>query len=95
MSVYLIANIKILNNKMYQDYIKLVEPIVKKYKGKYILRSEKVINSNSKFKPDKIVIIKFPNIDLYELCFSSKEYKNIVNLRLESTVSESFVVKNN
>ena len=94
MSIFLIANIKIINNEMYQDYIKHAEPIIIKYQGKYILRSEKIINFNSKFNPDKIVIIEFPNIDLYKSCFSSKEYKSIVNLRLESTESESFIIEN-
>ncbi|MBN1799722.1 MAG: DUF1330 domain-containing protein [Spirochaetales bacterium] len=94
MSIFLIACIKIKNNEMYQDYIRKAEPIIKKYQGKYILRSNKIINSNSKFNPDKIIIIEFPDIDLYKSCFASEEYKNIVYLRLESTESESFIVKN-
>jgi len=94
MSIFLIACIKIKNNEMYQDYIRKAEPIIKKYQGKYILRSKKLINSNSKFNPDKIIIIEFPNNDLYKSCFASEEYKNIVNLRLESTESESFIVEN-
>jgi uncharacterized protein (DUF1330 family) len=93
MSVFLIANIKIHNNDMYQNYIEQAEPIILKYQGKYILRSDKIITFKGSKNPDKIIIIEFPNYELYESCFSSDEYKSIINLRLDSTESESFVVE--
>ena len=95
MSVLLIASLKINDPRIYQEYVKQARPIIKRYGGKYLLVSQKILHSTMASGTDKVIIIEFPNKHKYESCFSSKEYKQIVHLRLESTESKLVVVEGN
>jgi uncharacterized protein (DUF1330 family) len=79
------------NRKPYDEYIEKVKPIVENHGGKYIVRSEKIVYMNDQWKPERLIIIKFPTKEHINNCFSSPEYKKIENLR-KSTVSSNAVI---
>jgi len=94
MAVYMIIEyIKIDNESIYFDYIKKAEPIVKKYKGKYIVRSNKIKSLSENWKPERVVIIKFPSEEDLKKCFGSEEYRSLSSLRTKSTESKAIIVE--
>ncbi|MGN0481807.1 MAG: DUF1330 domain-containing protein [Lachnospiraceae bacterium] len=77
----------------YLEYIKAVKPIVGKYHGRYIVRSEKITALSSNWKPDRVIIIEFDTRQQLEQCFASEEYKKISYLRENSVDSRAIIVE--
>lgn len=42
----------------YLEYIKAVKPIVEKYHGRYVVRSEKITALSPGWRPDRAIIIE-------------------------------------
>jgi len=81
------------NRKQYDEYILKVKPIVESYGGKYIVRSEQITAMWDSRKPDRVNIIQFPSKEQIYKWLSAPEYKEIVNLRLESVKTEAIIVE--
>ncbi|MBU1045251.1 MAG: DUF1330 domain-containing protein [Candidatus Omnitrophica bacterium] len=94
MSVYFLAEItEITDEKMYQEYIKKAKPIVGKFGGKYVLKSDKLIPVTGDWDLEKIILINFESKEKIQECFQSKEYKAIKHLRIDSTESRALIVE--
>lgn len=79
--------------KQYLDYIKAVQPIVDKYHGRYIVRSEKITSLSAEWSPNRVIIIEFDTREQLEQCFSSQEYKQIAVLRENSVDSKAIIIE--
>lgn len=77
----------------YQEYIREVEPIVKRFGGRYIVRSDKVTNLSEDWKPDRVIIIEWDSREQLERCFDSKEYRKIAGKRENSVDSKAIIVE--
>lgn len=77
----------------YDEYIKEVKPIVEKYGGEYLIRSEKVTCLHPQRMPQRVIIIRFPSRDALNQCFSSEEYKAIMNKRISSVDARAIIVE--
>lgn len=77
----------------YLEYIKAVKPIVSKYYGRYIVRSEKITALSSEWSPNRVIIIEFDTREQLEMCFSSQEYKQIAFLRENSVDSKAIIIE--
>ncbi len=95
--VYFIVLVNIKNKsdrKEYDDYIVKVKPIVEKYGGEYIVRSEQITAlSDELWKPGRIIIIKWSDKEQLLNCFNSKEYMRIKNKRENSVESQAIIVE--
>ena len=77
----------------YDDYIEKVKPIVEKYGGEYIARTENVTSLSPLRKPDRVIIIKFPSREKLDACFASEEYKQIMHERIDSVDARALIVE--
>ena len=77
----------------YDDYIEKVKPIVEKYGGEYIARTENVTSLSLLRKPDRVIIIKFPSREKLEGCFASDEYRRIMHDRVENVDARAVIVE--
>jgi len=93
MSVFMIIDIKINDSVMYEKYVEKVKPVLKKYKGDYVVQTNNIISLSGNWNPERIVIIKFPSEFKMRECFGSEEYKSIAGLRINSTQSKTILVK--
>ena len=94
MECYFIITTYIEENKDasdYDEYIKLVMPIVKRYGGEYLVRTNVVENLSTKWNPDRVIIIKFPDRESLNKCFTSKEYIEIKNKRENSVDARAII----
>ena len=91
--VYLIVDITVRDREIYQRYIEQAAPIVLRHGGQYLVRGGTVISLAGGWKPERLVVIEFPDRASLEACFSSPEYRKILPLREQSTVSRAVIVE--
>lgn len=77
----------------YDDYIEKVKPIVEKYGGEYIARTENITSLSPLRKPDRVIIIKFPSREKLDACFASDEYRRIMHDRVENVDARAVIVE--
>ena len=94
MSVFFMAEIEsITDEKLYSEYIEKTTPIIKKYGGEYVLRSQSLNPISGDWKIKRIILIRFASRDNIQECFRSNEYKEIAHLRENSTVSKAILIE--
>lgn len=81
-----------VDNTMYQSYIRKVKPIVEKFGGSYLVRTNEIIALSKAWIPKRLIIIRFPSRESLEQCFSSPEYEAIRSMRELSVDSKAVIV---
>jgi len=74
MSAYIIVEIEIVDPVGYEEYKKLAGASVEKYGGKYIVRGGKTEVLEGDWKPKRIVVLQFDNMERAKAWFNSPEY---------------------
>lgn len=77
----------------YREYIDLVKPIVNKYQGRYLTRSENITALSKEWKPDRVIIIEFDSKEQLNKCFLSEEYTRIAILREKAVNSKAIIAQ--
>ncbi|PNV62397.1 DUF1330 domain-containing protein [Clostridium sp. chh4-2] len=96
MSCYFIATIYTDNPQAqteYLEYIRLVKPIVERHSGTYLVRSEELTALSDAWRPNRIIVIQFPDREHLDRCFQSPEYKEIARKRENSVDSRAVIVE--
>ncbi|MPM84239.1 hypothetical protein SDC9_131310 [bioreactor metagenome] len=94
MGCYFIVSVRIERPErraLYEEYICLVKPLVESFGGEYLVRSENLEYAGGDWRPDRLIVIRFPDRGALDRCFRSPEYEKIKNLRIES-VAASVVI---
>ena len=83
MSVYVISNYTVNDQKKYQKYPQAVLATVQKYGGKYLIRDD---DAKAKGCPHKrLVVIEFKSEEAAWRCYESSEYSAIKHFREEAS----------
>lgn len=77
----------------YEDYIRMVKPIVERYGGRYLIRSDKVEALQEQWQPDRVIVIAWDTKEQMETCFSSEEYRSIAEKREKTVDSRAIIVE--
>ena len=93
MKGYLIAQINVNNLENYQEYLKNVTPIAKKYGGEYIVRAGKfeIMEGNWPYKRN--VVIKFPSLEKAKEFYNSEEYKPVRKIRIDNAENNLILIE--
>lgn len=78
---------------LYDEYIREVKPIVEKFGGKYVVRSEKVTSLHPERTPQRVITIRFPSRKMLDECFASEQYREISNKRINSVDARAVIVE--
>ncbi|MGN0153833.1 MAG: DUF1330 domain-containing protein [Lachnospiraceae bacterium] len=76
----------------YEEYIERVKPIVERFGGRYLARTDNVTVLSEKWKPDRVILIEWDSREQLERCFSSEEYKAICSKRENSVDSMAIII---
>ncbi|MDQ0360643.1 DUF1330 domain-containing protein [Breznakia pachnodae] len=96
MSAYFVVSVEINEQSNQQDYDKYIDkvvPIVKKYGGEYLVRSNLITPLSDNWKPDRMIIIRFDNKQQIFDWLNSEEYKNIADYRINSVISNAVIIE--
>ena len=86
MPAYLIAEHKITNAAKFEGYRTKVGPIIAKHGGRYLTKGgSHKMPEGGHWKPERVVIIEFPDMDSLNAWYNSPEYQPLIALRKEST----------
>lgn len=75
------------------SYMERMMPIVESHGGVYLARTNQVLPFGGDWKPDRILVIRFPSHEALAACFNSPEYKAIRLLREENVRSRAIIVE--
>lgn len=74
MAVYMIADIRIINQQRYEEYRALVRGAIRDHGGRYIARASAVRVLEGNWAPPRVVVIEFPGMPEAHAFYQSPEY---------------------
>lgn len=93
MSVYMIVDISVHDERVYAMYATKAQKIVEEHSGEYLVRGGNIAVRSGEWDPERLVIVKFPSLDKMRTCFKSPEYALIAPLRRQSANANVVVVE--
>ena len=93
MKAYAIGQLNINNQDQYTDYVKQTSPIVKKYKGKFLVRGGKFTKVWGENQYTRHVVIEFPDLETAFKWHNSDEYMPIRKIREENSSGNLIIVE--
>ena len=100
MVAYLIAGNDVTNPEMMQEYAKVAGPTLAPYEAKLLAPTPDKLETGGTidhmegdFRPKRVVLIEFPDMERAKAWYNSAEYQAIINLRLESSVGSLMFVE--
>jgi uncharacterized protein (DUF1330 family) len=93
MSVFMLVEITVKDQALYDQYLAQIPAVIRKYKGRYIVRSSKLTPGSGGWKPDRIIMMQFDTLADLHACFGSPEYKAFGPIREKSTITRSVVIE--
>ena len=101
--VFVVLEMTVHDSVMYEQYRIKVEPMIKEYGGKYLVRAgrmsyekgteTKIIPLEGNWNPDRLIIVEWNSVEQFKKFANSEEYHSIVNLRRNSATTKSVIVK--
>lgn len=81
MSAYMIADLTIRNAEGFAAYVKAAGPLIEKFGGRVIARSDATVALEG-VAPDHFVVIRFDSMDAAERFYHSEDYRLPLQQRL-------------
>jgi uncharacterized protein (DUF1330 family) len=81
MPAYLIADVEVHDQNVYAEYRRQVLPLIQKHGGRFIVRGGAHEVLEGEWKPQRLVIIEFPDMATLKLWYRSPEYAKLTELR--------------
>lgn len=101
--VYIILDITVQDEQIYEQYRQKVKPIVESFGGTYVVRAgarfvsdnptSGLLQTGGDWNPDRLIVLHFDSEEQVAQFFDSPSYKDIVHLRTSSS-STRFVLVN-
>jgi len=93
MSVYVIIDIAVIDQGLYEEYVARVPALVEQYGGRYLVRGGEVATLTGDWQPERIVVLEFDSSEQVQEFYASPEYQALAPLREQSTNSRAILVK--
>lgn len=93
MTAYVIADVEVTDEALFEKYRELVPATIEAYGGRYIVRggASEVVEGNN--TPHRTVIIEFPSFEQAKAWHASDEYAGPKQMRIDSTNSNVMIVE--
>ncbi|HWT20569.1 MAG TPA: DUF1330 domain-containing protein [Variovorax sp.] len=92
-SAYIIANVEVTNPTQYEDYKKWSTEAMKAHGAEVCVRGGKVEVLEGDWAPQRIVILKFPNVEAAKKFDASPEYGKARASRQGAAIMRMIVVE--
>ena len=93
MPAYVIVEIEIEDNEVYEEYKKLTPAAIAAYNGKFIVRGAKTECLEGDWDPERIVVLEFPSVERVKEWWASPEYSKAKALRQKSAKTKMIVMQ--
>jgi uncharacterized protein (DUF1330 family) len=92
MPVYVIIDITVVDQGLYEEYVAQVPGVVEQYGGRYLVRGGEVVPLAGGWRPERIVVLEFESLDQAQEYLTSPEYLALAPLREKCTASRAIIV---
>ena len=93
MAAYVIGEIEVTDQGIYDDYRKQVLATVEKYGGRFAARGGKVEPLEGGWSPKRIVLLEFPSFEQAQKWYRSPEYAPLIKLRQKGARGRLLIVE--
>lgn len=93
MSAYIIAEVKVHDAQIYEDYKSQVQPTLEQYGGRFLVRGGDTQLLEGDWNPPRLVVLEFPSSDDARAWWSSSEYAEPKALRQRSAVTQMILAE--
>jgi uncharacterized protein (DUF1330 family) len=93
MAAYIIAEIEITDPAGFEEYRRQVPPTIEQYGGKYIVRGGACETLEGDWKPKRIVVLQFDNVERAKGWLDSVEYAEPRKLRHRAAKTRMILVE--
>jgi uncharacterized protein (DUF1330 family) len=90
---YVIAQITVTDPVTYPKYVAMVQPIIEKFGGEFLVRGGKSENHEGVPPGDRNVVIRFPSYDAARDWYRSDDYAEAKRLRMSASTSVQTIVE--
>lgn len=95
MAAYVIVDVKINDPVEYEEYKKLTPDSIATFKGEFVLRGGTTETLEGDWKPGRIVVLKFPTVELAREWWSSAVYSRAKLIRQRAADTQMILVEGN
>jgi uncharacterized protein (DUF1330 family) len=92
MSIYVIIDITVIDEGLYEEYVARVPAVVEQYRGRYLVRGGEVVALAGDWRPERIVVLEFESSDQAQEYLTSPEYLALAPLREKSITARAIIV---
>jgi len=90
---YVIAQIKVTDAEKYPEYVAMVQPILDKFGGEFLVRGGQAEVHEGTPPGDRNVVIRFPSFQAARDWYHSEEYAEAKALRMSASTSVQTIVE--
>jgi uncharacterized protein (DUF1330 family) len=93
MAAYVIGDIEVTDQAVYEDYRKQVPAVLSKYGGKFLVRGGRVEALEGGWSPKRLVVLEFPSMEQAKRWYDSEEYRAPKAMRLRASRANLVMVE--
>ena len=93
MSAYVIVNIDVEDADAYEEYKAQVPALIRKHGGEYLVRGGRFVVLEGNWKPNRLVLLRFPDIAAAQALLDDPEYQPLKALRQRFAKTEMVAVE--
>jgi uncharacterized protein (DUF1330 family) len=83
-AAYIIADVTVTDPATMEEYRKLVPATLAKYGGRFVVRGGAHQTLEGEWKPNRLVVLEFPNLEQAKRWYDSEEYREPKAMRLRA-----------
>ena len=95
MSAYWIGEHRVTDQVKFAAYLRQVVPMIERHGGRYLTRTGSHEVLEGTWKPNRVVIIEFPEMAAIKAWYASPEYQPLIAMRHEAAEDVLIVVDGN
>jgi uncharacterized protein (DUF1330 family) len=88
MKAYLVLDLSVKDFAGFKKYIAEIPALIAKHSGKYIVQGVQPTTIEGDWKPERLVIIEFPERENAEAFLSDPEIQDLFRIRHDTTTSK-------
>ena len=93
MPAYFISNIRVQDPDVFAEYARQAPASIERYGGRYVVRGGAAEVHEGSWKPDRLVILEFPDADAARRWYDSDEYRAARALRQRAAQTDVVLVE--
>jgi len=93
MSAYVIVEVEVTDSEKFEEYRKMVPPTIEAFGGRYVVRGGAVESREGDWRPKRMVVIEFDDVDRARAWHDSELYAPARALREASADTRMILVE--